>query len=405
MERTRIVTTSTLTVFHKSVRCSYTATGVILQQSHGGNMISQQPVPTELEVLATVERSICQRIPDTWRCDTSRELGSTSRNRIDSLLTLTSPDGTRVRVVIEVKAASTTLPLNTAIAQLTKYTEAMEAEDAGSGGSRTVGLVAAPYLSPSARKKITVAGFAYADTTGNIRLSVDQPAVFLETQGDDRNPWPQPTGIKSLKGSAAGAAVRALLDFRPPIGIRDLAARAGVSASTLSRVTDLLDNEDLVERGPTGTIESADWSGILRRWALDYSVLTSNAATSFLAPRGLDDLFAHLRDTSEPFAVSGSAAVPVEAKVAPDRLATVYAERPDELAIQTGLRRVDQGANCLLLSPYDPVVFKRTRSDRGLRLVALSQLAVDLITGPGRAPAEAEELMTWMGKSEDVWRI
>lgn len=368
-------------------------------------MISQQPVPTELEVLATVERSICQRIPGTWRCDTSRELGSASHNRIDFLLTLTSPDGTRVRVVIEVKAASTTLPLNTAIAQLTKYTEAMEAEDAGSGGSRTVGLVAAPYLSPSARKKITAAGFAYADTTGNIRLSVDRPAVFLETQGDDRNPWPQPTGIKSLKGSAAGAAVRALLDFRPPIGIRDLAARAGVSASTLSRVTDLLDNEDLVERGPTGAIESADWSGILKRWALDYSVLTSNAATSFLAPRGLDDLFAHLRDTSEPFAVSGSAAVPVEAKVAPDRLATVYAERPDELAIQTGLRRVDQGANCLLLSPYDPVVFKRTRSDRGLRLVALSQLAVDLITGPGRAPAEAEELMTWMGRSEDVWRI
>ena len=35
---------------------------------------------------------------------------------------------------------------------------------------------------------------------------------------------------------------------------------------------------------------------------------------------------------------------------------------------------------------------------------ALSQAAVDLLTGPGRGPAEADELIRWMREHEDAWR-
>ena len=39
-----------------------------------------------------------------------------------------------------------------------------------------------------------------------------------------------------------------------------------------------------------------------------------------------------------------------------------------------------------------------------LKTVAISQCAVDLITGTGREPSEAEGLMDWMARNEDAWR-
>jgi len=50
----------------------------------------------------------------------------------------------------------------------------------------------------------------------------------------------------------------------------------------------------------------------------------------------------------------------------------------------------------ILLAPFDPVVFDRTWTDRSMTFVARSQVAVDLLTSPGRAPAEAEAVLERM---------
>ena len=43
--------------------------------------------------------------------------------------------------------------------------------------------------------------------------------------------------------------------------------------------------------------------------------------------------------------------------------------------------------------------------DRAIvRYVALSQVAADLLTSPGRGPAEAESLLEWMRANETEWR-
>jgi hypothetical protein len=47
----------------------------------------------------------------------------------------------------------------------------------------------------------------------------------------------------------------------------------------------------------------------------------------------------------------------------------------------------------MLLGPFDDVVFERTWQDGGITVVAVSQAAVDLMTGPGRAPSEAEAVL------------
>jgi hypothetical protein len=82
----------------------------------------------------------------------------------------------------------------------------------------------------------------------------------------------------------------------------------------------------------------------------------------------------------------------------------LFADEAEETAKKLGLRPAESGANVLLAEPFDPVVFDRTRDRDGVLCVAPSQAVVNLLTGPGRSPAEAEALLTWMKENEDAWR-
>ena len=76
----------------------------------------------------------------------------------------------------------------------------------------------------------------------------------------------------------------------------------------------------------------------------------------------------------------------------------------ESVAGDLGLQRAETGANVLLLAPFDPVVYERGQVIAGLRLAAASQIAADLLTSPGRGPAEADAFMAWMAAHEDDWR-
>lgn len=82
----------------------------------------------------------------------------------------------------------------------------------------------------------------------------------------------------------------------------------------------------------------------------------------------------------------------------------VYTKSPAEFIQALGLREVDAGANVLVASGASDVAFTRTAEREGMVTVAPSQAAVDLLTGPGRNPAEAEELLDWMEVNESEWR-
>ena len=53
-------------------------------------------------------------------------------------------------------------------------------------------MVVAAYLSRRTRELLTEAQLGYADATGNLRLTLDRPAVYIETQGADADPWAKP---------------------------------------------------------------------------------------------------------------------------------------------------------------------------------------------------------------------
>ena len=143
-------------------------------------------------------------------------------------------------------------------------------------------LIAAPFLSPRTQDRLRSRGFAYADLTGNVRLVLTEPGLFIETTGARENPAPSTRDRKSLKGPKAGRLVRALCDFRPPTGLRELAKRAGVDPGYASRVVDFLDREALITRTTRGPITNVDWQGLLTRWSQEYSPFRREGATMFL---------------------------------------------------------------------------------------------------------------------------
>jgi hypothetical protein len=81
-----------------------------------------------------------------------------------------------------------------------------------------------------------------------------------------------------------------------------------------------------------------------------------------------------------------------------------YCKRPQELASERGLLRSEEGANVVLLSPFDDVVWEPTSFHNHLAYAAPSQVVVDCLTGNGRMPAEGEALLAWMVDNEPSWR-
>ncbi len=266
-------------------------------------------------------------------------------------------------------------------------------------------LIASPFLSPRTQERLRSRGFAYADLTGNVRLELTEPGLFIEISGARENPEPSPRDRKSLKGAKAGRLVRALCDFRPPVGLRELAKRAGVHPGYASRVVDFLDREALVTRAPRGPITAVDWRALLNRWSQEYSPFRRRGATMYLAARGIPAVTERLTQLKgQRYAVTGSWAAAGVAPLAPPRLLMVYVDRPREVEQALDLRPADAGANVALFTPFDEVVFERTSVDRGTTIAALSQIAADLMTSPGRGPNEAEALMLWMQENEEAWR-
>lgn len=265
-------------------------------------------------------------------------------------------------------------------------------------------LVSAPFLSLRTRQLLAEAGASYADESGNLRIVVEKPGLFVERQGAAKDPNREARPLASLKGPAAARVIRALCDIAPPYGIRKLAGIAGAPPASASRVVSLLRREALVESSPRGEVLAADWAGLIKRWTQDYQFVSSNQTATYLEPRGIPALLQKLGRMKSGFVATGSLAASRRAPVAPSRLAAIYVEEPEAAAEALGLRPAETGGNVMLVRPLDPVAFERTWTEDGVQYAALSQVAADLLTSPGRAPAEGEELLAWMKKNPDAWR-
>jgi len=303
-----------------------------------------------------------------------------------------------VRFLVEVKRTVPPRDLPFVRAQLRTYAEGFPWP--------VVPMLIARYLPPSTREWLDGETLSYADATGNIRITADRPALFLRDIGATTDPWRGPGRPRgTLIGEPPARVVRALVDYRPPLSVPQLVKLSGASTGATYRVVKFLEEEALIRRPPRGPIEEVRWRQLLERWSKDYGFQRSNKVGTYLQPRGIQRLATDLaKVTDTRYAVTGSLAAQKWAPYAPSKAAMVYADDADELARRLDLRPVDTGANVLLATAAFDVVFERTESFKDLTVVPPSQAVVDLLTGPGRNPTEAQALLDWMEKHAQQWR-
>ncbi|MEO6204167.1 MAG: hypothetical protein ABIO67_02115, partial [Mycobacteriales bacterium] len=143
-------------------------------------------------------------------------------------------------------------------------------------------------------------------------------------------------------------------------------------------------------------------------WSADYGIASSNQTVPMLAARGIDKALSGLRTYNGTYAITAEAATRPylprgRAAVAPLALLTIYVPDAGAVAAALGLRPVDRGANVMLVEPFDSVVYRRALCKRDLTYAAPSQVVVDLLTGPGRAPEEGASLIDVLAGKDEGW--
>lgn len=335
----------------------------------------------ETSIALDASRALGERLPKGWKQRLRMLDGGASRGP-DAILVITGPDGNKTRLLVEAKTRLVPRSVADVKARFAEY-------------SSEPGLVVASFLSASTCARLRESDLNYLDLTGNCRLVLSRPGLYVESQGATVDPAPVRASGRSLRGAKAGRIVRALCDFPLPLTISDLATKTKVDISYASRLAEWLTSEAIIERRPRGPVVTVDRTALIRRWAEAYDVLRNNNARGYLEPRGLENLARRLAKGAARgrYALTGSLAANRIAPIAPARLAMVYTNDPGATAEVLNLRPTEAGANVMLLTPFDEVVFERTWEDKGLTFVAPSQAAVDLLTSPGRAPSEAEAIL------------
>ncbi|MGH3869191.1 MAG: hypothetical protein ACRDQ4_24380 [Pseudonocardiaceae bacterium] len=276
-------------------------------------------------------------------------------------------------------------------------------------GQATV-LVVAPWLSPRTRDILASRKVGYLDLTGNVDLRLPT-GVLIKTEGAKQNPDPTPhRRSRGLLGAGAGVIVRLLTDFAPPYRQKDLATVGQVSRGYVSRIFQTLDDEALITREGRYIVE-VNWPALLRARAENYDVLHSNHAVPMVARKGPDAIYRGLiaQGTENTAVVTGSYSAREVAPVAVGGPLMIYVDPGpdmiDAVAEELSLMRAARDlGNVILLQPSNTGPLLGRRAFGASEHVALSQLAIDCLSGPDRMPAEGEAVLAHMAATVDAWR-
>ncbi|HWO59310.1 MAG TPA: hypothetical protein VNO31_04670 [Umezawaea sp.] len=279
-------------------------------------------------------------------------------------------------------------------------------------------LVVSPWISPRAQQRLRHQDIAYLDLTGNASLSITYPSIRIHTQGASKAPKSSPREPDSgravgLGGARAGRIVRFLADFAPPYRAKEIADATGVSLAWVSRLLGQVEDQLLIRRDGR-TITEVNWPDLLRARAESHDLLRQNTYVSAVALNGARSTIADLGELLRGGRVEGRIAVTgslAAQKIAPlvigGQLLLYVDDEPGapDLWIDALNLLPDSGrGDVLLLRASDPIVFEGTRAVDGVPHVALTQVVLDGLSGPGRMPAEAEQVLQRLIGTEPEWR-
>lgn len=121
------------------------------------------------ELLASLARQIQEGLPSTWPVEVRRQPQLRGVASPDAFIRIAAPTGECATVAVEIKDHLDARSIAAALALARTFP------------ADTV-LLGAPFLSQRAREIIAGVGAGYGDATGNLRLQLDRPALFIRVR-------------------------------------------------------------------------------------------------------------------------------------------------------------------------------------------------------------------------------
>lgn len=351
----------------------------------------------ETPLVGDALRSIAGLLPASWMIDERGGIRSDGP-QVDVAVDIVTPNGDRLSFGVEAKRSGS-VPTALLLGTL---------RDRRRQNSLPV-LFVSDYVGPSLRSALAKEGISYADATGWVRLTSEDPLVLLTGQGAEKSPKPgRSSAVMRLSGVAANRTIRALTTTTPPFGVRDLADMADVSPGSVSKLLVTLAAEGIVDRDDRGGVAVVRRRALVQRWVRDYTFAKANNSVGYyIAPRGLERTLTRLNGSEIPVALTGSAAarrlLPGDTtSVVPLRLLVIYAGSPGLLVRELGLIDADAAtANVVIAAPQDSQIL--APADRDLPLAPVALVLADLLTLPNRSDAEADQLMDALASDDVAW--
>jgi hypothetical protein len=326
---------------------------------------------SEQELLEAAVEDLRRRLPSTW----ALEIQPSADDPVAAdLVFRSSTTGAQTLVLVEVKANVSPRDVEGLIGGPWRRWRRQL-------GNQPI-LLVAPYIGPRVRELLTEENVSYVDLTGNTRISLDYPGLFIETEGarqDPRSAKPR----SAVRGAKAGVAIRVLVDVVPPYTGADIARASKVNEGYLSRILDTLVDEGLIDRERAG-VTRVDWPAMLHRRAKTLDLFRPVGTYRYVARQGTSALVDRLRNRRR--------CLPCTRRI-PAHWQTSWSCCPP-MPVPTRCSSV----------PTTTSHLPAPERDGGMAWAAPSQVAVDCLAGSGRMPSEGEALIGWMRANEREWR-
>ena len=350
----------------------------------------------ESELIDEAVKMLASRLPKTWSVEKQPPSGESD---VSDLIVKSPNSGIQVFILVEAKSRASQRDVeNMMNGPWKRWRTRM--------GNQPL-LFVAEYLNPRMRELLTQENISYIDLTGNVRIDIANPGIFIETMGAKTDPHSRKSR-SNVGGSKAGAVIRVLADAAPPYSGVEIARSAKVDEGYVSRILETLRDEGLIDRESFGPVIRVNWPGLLRRRAQSVDLFRSKRTYRFVARQGgsaLIELMKNRMPSGKPPTITGSFAAARSAPIAAPALLVVYTTTPRELSSGLDLLPAETGADVVLIQPDNDVVFERVSREGGIAWAAPSQVAIDCMAGSGRMPSEGEALISWMLEEESRWRF
>tara|TARA_R110002020_G_scaffold39986_2_gene118256 strand:- start:2093 stop:3163 length:1071 start_codon:yes stop_codon:yes gene_type:complete len=264
----------------------------------------------------------------------------------------------------------------------------------------SVPVIVAPFLSPPVRDELARAGRSYWDATGNMRISSDDPAVWIDRVGASRDPEPrsdaQPQRLRSLKGKAASQVIVRLLSTRREASVRELSRETGTGLGTVSRVVELLREEGLLEDANGGPIVVANQVEMAQRWARDYGFETTFKPARYFSLLGEEIALDRLQRSGLTYALTGTRATTIEFEtrglVAPLPASDIWLYTDNVPGVERALDLAPDRRGNIFLARADFLTAGEGTQGTEPRIAVPWRIVGDLLGAGGRLAAVGEEL-------------